>query len=702
MKFLPLLFAVLYFASVRADDGYNRPEEGAGTPAADRSVIGSSAFDTAKYPRLKWLDSHAGEGDAPTEPFVPISLNGATRAIRILGRELVLGTNGLPVAYRSYFNGSNTGLVETPRELLRNPFSFPGADGARGFRWISLSPTEVKWESVGSAASVTGTLSFEGFCSFHIRTAARGPVALEVALSADAAKYWMGLGRRGGVFPESFSWSWDVSRHQDAAWFGDVNAGMMIRLKDDAYTHPLVNAYYKWKPLRLPDSWGTAGSVDAFRLPEGACVRFRAVPDGSRMRDFAFDLFLTPFKPVDLAKHVADRYHHFGQHCDKADFKALAAEGVSVVNLHHNTIWNPYINYPYSEDGAPYLKAAVRDAHAAGLRLKVYYTTREITQNMPEFAALAALGGEVVYRRPKHVEGWHVTNPSGPHPWLVENVGDDILPAWRETIDFPSAAYRPKPDLAVITTPGTRWDNFYLAGLEHLVKAFGIDGIYVDDTALDRSSMMRARRILDADGNKGRRIDMHSWNHFCDLAGYASSAVVYMELYPFADRLWYGEGFGADETPEYWLVERSGIPFGLLSEQLEHVSEMRGMIFCMTARRGWGGRPETWWKWFDEAGIGSAEMIGWWDPHCPVRTDNPSVRATVYRGKKPVVVFANFGSVKTSFKPRFDWRSLGFDGPADVSYADIRPLQEPRSFDANAEITLEHGGGAVLEIRDKR
>ena len=36
--------------------------------------------------------------------------------------------------------------------------------------------------------------------------------------------------------------------------------------------------------------------------------------------------------------------------------------------------------------------------------------------------------------------------------------------------------------------------------LDVLVKEYGIDGLYIDDTALDRHSMQRARRILDADG----------------------------------------------------------------------------------------------------------------------------------------------------------------------------------------------------------
>jgi len=34
------------------------------------------------------------------------------------------------------------------------------------------------------------------------------------------------------------------------------------------------------------------------------------------------------------------------------------------------------------------------------------------------------------------------------------------------------------------------------------------------------------------------------------------------------DRTWIGEGFKADNSVDFWLVEMSGIPFGLLSETL--------------------------------------------------------------------------------------------------------------------------------------
>jgi len=384
----------------------------------------------------------------------------------------------------------------------------------------------------------------------------------------------------------------------------------------------------------------------------------------------------------------------------------VAKSGASIVNLHHNTLWNPFINYPYADESVAYLRAAVRDAHTAGLRLKVYYTTREITQNMPEFLALAA-SGEVVYRKPSEISGWPVTNPTGPHPWLISHVGSDVLPAWRETVSFSNATYAARPDLAVITRPGTRWDNYYLAGLAHLVEDIGIDGIYIDDTALDRDAMMRARRILDADGRSDRRIDMHSWNHYNQLAGWASSAIVYMELYPFADRLWYGECFSADRSPEYWLIERSGIPFGLMSEQLQDVSVFRGLVFGMTPGRpgwsGWKATPEIW-KLFDSVSLGDAEMIGWWDARSPLSCDEPAVCGTVWKLKEggALVAIANFSQKKVVGNLSCDCVALGLNSERlRIVEPRIEGVQDGRLYECLGKVELNPGTGLILRLQRK-
>ena len=51
----------------------------------------------------------------------------------------------------------------------------------------------------------------------------------------------------------------------------------------------------------------------------------------------------------------------------------------------------PFINYPYLDENVPALRRLVDSAHRAHKRLKLYYTTRELTKNLPEFWAFNSL-----------------------------------------------------------------------------------------------------------------------------------------------------------------------------------------------------------------------------------------------------------------------------------------------------------------------
>jgi hypothetical protein len=341
------------------------------------------------------------------------------------------------------------------------------------------------------------------------------------------------------------------------------------------------------------------------------------------------------------------------------------------------------------------LQDFIKKAHADGMRVNLYYTTRELTQNLPEFFALKSMAGEIILPRKEGV-AWPVTNRDGPHPWLKEHVGEDIVPAWRENLKFPE--YKQKLDLAVITTPDSRWNNFHLEGLDYLVRKAGIDGLYIDDTALDRKSMQRARRILDADGNAGRRVSMHSWNHFNGLAKWSNSSIAFMELYPYYDGLWHGEGFNANSPPEFMLVEMSGIPYGLMGEMLDHPNPWHGMVFGMRTRWPWSGDPRNLWQLEDLFGIADSEYLGWWDPACPVKTDHPQVKASVYRKEgKSLIALGSWANEIANVKLSIDWAALGLAPQKASLWAPAcEKFQDERVFAANAAIPVPPGKGWLL------
>lgn len=669
--------------------------------------------------RMKWLNSTIAQSDTEvTAPFTPLTVDAASRTVRLLGRSVTLGADGLPKQYRSFFNGSNTKILPEGREaFVEAPaFTLEGQTlKPKRFAFTRATPVGVDWEAESVtddgalALQVRGAMEYDGFMNVRMtvraaRDVAYDGAALTFALTPEASRFAMGLGLQGGNAPAKHDWKWDVAKHQDALWVGGVNQGLMLRLKGANYHRPLINAYYDFRPLALPESWGTGGVTlrkgqDATRL---TFAGGKATLKAGETMVYDSDWYLTPFKTIDPSTHFANRYYHGHQGRNLEEFQALTREGHNVFNIHHNRPTNPFINYPYNDLSIGALKAQVKDAHAAGAKLKVYYTTREVTQNMPEFFALQSLDGEVILPRRDGVR-WPVTNRNGPHPWLKAHAGNDIVPAWRETLRYPE--YKGMLDLAVITTPDTRWNNFYLEGLNYLVKEAAIDGLYIDDTALDRKSMQRARRILDQGGPGKRLVDMHSWNHYNGLAKWANSDICFMELYPYYDSLWHGEGaFNMGRTPDFILTEMSGLCYGLMSEQLSDRNLWRGMVYGMLVRRPWSGDPRPAWRLIDAFGmVPGTDMIGWWDPANPVRTGHPNALATLYRRPdgKTLLAIAHFGNGKETLTvtPTVDWKALGAD-PAKARWHALpsKGFQDEATFAPGDPIPLAPGRGWLLTL----
>lgn len=673
--------------------------------------------DAWRLARLKWLNSDIGREDTVTKPYKPVVVDKARRTIKILGRELVLGEDGLPEQIVSHFNGSNARIVDNGMNLLAAPVKLttrlaPSTlrgktkPGRPTMQFTETTPAHAAWRAETSLGDgirriVEGRIDFAGECRFRVRIEGERveKAEFEMAMPADVARYIDGLGHNGGEFgEETLRQAWDPNLCRDAVWLGRVNGGLLVRFKGANYRRPLINAYYAWRKLAMPESWSAGGgAITVSKSGDRAVVRADAnvAPEGA---EWNFDLYITPFHKLDMKAHLGDRYLHLGQRQPKLDAKKVREMGATVVNLHHNTIWNPYINYPYNDDSGPLLKKVVKDAHDAGLLLKIYYTTRELTQNLPEFFALKSLDGEALLKRDASVPGWPCTNRNGPHPWLREHVGFDILPAWRENVRFPQA-YQPRLDLAVITTPDTRWDNFYLEGLNYLVREYGIDGLYIDDTALTGESMQRARRILDRDG-KRRLVDNHSWNHHDSRAGSGSTNLAFIDLYPYFDLLWRGEGFYNDTPPGFWLIERSGVAFGIAGEMLGRGNPFRGLLFGMTDRWGWGGSPAGLWKFFDEVKLGDMELVGWWDDECPVKVaGSADVKASVWKGdSRAVLVIANFAKEPRKATFAFDAAKLGFDcAKAKWTQPEIAGVQKSAAApDFAKPVEVPADGGFIL------
>ncbi|HSA94880.1 MAG TPA: glycoside hydrolase domain-containing protein, partial [Acidobacteriota bacterium] len=550
-------------------------------------------------------------------------------------------------------------------------------------------------------------------------------IRLEVPWSRSSAAYMMGLGFKGGRRPESFDWAWDAKKNQDALWIGAVNAGLQVGLRAENYARPLNTNFYLSKPLNMPPSWwndgrgkvevraagrpGEAGGGTPGPVVMSASSGPRRLKAGEALH-FDFTLLITPFKPIDPPAHFRARYFHAFKPLDE-----VAAAGANVINVHHANAVNPYINYPFLR--VPEMKAYVEEAHARGFKVKIYDTIRELSNRAPELFALRSLGHEIFS-----------PGPGGGYSWLQEHLGGDYIAAW----------FVPElKDAAVINSGMSRWHNYYVEGLDWLARNVGIDGLYLDDVAFDRTTMKRVRKVLDRN-RPGALIDLHSANQYNVRDGFASSANLYLEHFPFLDRLWFGEYFDYNGSgPDYWLVEMSGLPFGLMGEMLQDGGNpWRGMVFGMTARLPWAGDPRPLWKAWDEFGIAGSEMIGWWVDGNPVKTGTKDVVATCYlrrraggarrkpgqasgagpgpgdvvsgpevsgpgpSGPAALIALASWAKDPVDIRLTIDWKTLGLDPKrARIVAPAIDKFQEAVELRPGDPIRVDPGRGRLLIIK---
>lgn len=652
--------------------------------------------DPFKLTRLHWLNSTLAQDNNLVKPFTAITVQG--EKLGILGRDIALAASGLPAQIESRFDERMTRFAKTSQPLLSAPMQLLVQDSSGTHAMTASSAPNVQidglakvhWHVSGHAgplqSSVDASLEADGTLVYSIALTASQPLSLndirlEIPLQNKIAQYELGLGRTGDHAPAGFDWKWNVQNNQDGAWLGSVNAGLEFHLRDEHYRRPLNTNFYHDQPLLMPTSWdndghgGVSFRRDDTRYLVKAFSGPRSMTAGQTLH-YDIVMRVTPFKTIHPAEHFAERFFHAYDDLDK-----IKSEGANVVNIHHATPINPWINYPFLEPDR--MRAYVDAAHQRGMEVKIYDTIRELSDRAPELPMLESLGHEIIS-----------AGKGGGFSWLQEHLDGDYIAAWHVPENR---------DAAVIDAGQSRWHNYYIEGLDWLARNVGIDGLYLDDVAYDRTTMKRVRKVLQA-----RRphplIDLHSANQYNPRDGYINSALLYMELFPYIDRLWFGEEFDYQHTsPAYWLTEISGIPYGLMGEMLQGGGNpWRGMVFGMTNRLPWtGGDPRELWKLWDAFGIEQADMIGWWVHDTPVKTGRDDVLATSYvRNGKTMIALASWAQDKTSVTLQIDWKALGIkQGSAKLVAPAVTGFQPATEFESGDAIPVQPGKGWLLILQ---
>lgn len=332
------------------------------------------------------------------------------------------------------------------------------------------------------------------------------------------------------------------------------------------------------------------------------------------------------------------------------------------------------------------MKWFVNQLHAKGVKVKIYYTIRELTDYATELWALRSLGHEILG-----------DGRGGGYPWLREHLVTGYLPQWYQW--FPDQS----GDASMVSAPGdSRWYNYYIEGLQWLVKQVDIDGLYLDDVTYDRRTVKRIRKVLDRQ-KPGCLLDLHSNTGFSN-----GPATQYTEFFPYLDKLWFGESFQYSQMePANWLVEVSGIPFGLMGDMLHGGGNAwLGMVYGMTVRLPWYTEgvscdPRPIWNVWDDFGLADARMVGFWEDNPVVTTNNPKVKATAYvRDGKTLIALGNWSDKTEQVRLTIDGQQTGIDlSKARLVAPAVESFQPAAEFKPGEPIPVESKKGWLLILQ---
>lgn len=636
--------------------------------------------------RLNWLDSDIGIDDEVFVPFTPVKLK--DRSVSVFGRELTFNNYGFPSKIISTFTGSNHSVDGEEKNVLSEPIRLDVFQGGKAVKWSSKVPKitmqtsgAVAWETIltssGLELLIKAKMECDGYINYETRIKAKkdiniGDVQLIIPYEKSTAKYLMGMGKQGGLTPEKLEWKWQQEYANNMLWIGDVNAGLQVKLKHLVPDWKLAS-FEKLGPYRDWSNEGKGGCNVISSEKEvvvTAYVGERTMKKGDEMV-LNFGLLITPFKTLD-DKHWKERYYH----ADNNPVKA-AKNGATIMNIHHANIYNPYINYPFLSGDT--LKSLIEEGNKLHIRTKLYYTVRELSTRACELWALRHLDDEIFSRNNvltpddthEKIDENSIYGMTG-HSWLYEHLRSNYDPAWHDpTMGLDG-------DMSIRTQGLSRWHNYYIEGLNWLIRKYGVRGLYLDGAGYDREIMKRMRKTMDRAADSCL-LDFHSGNAFQPAYGLNSPANNYMELFPFINSLWLGEMYDYNSTkPDYWLVEISGIPFGLYGEMLQDCGNAyRGMVYGMSTRYYGGCRPMNIWKLWDYFGISGSEYIGYWDDANPIKTGNKNILASVYLKKdKAMIAIGNWADTDQVISIDIDWEKLGMNpSSAKIEIPNIDNLQ---------------------------
>lgn len=676
-----------------------------------KELVDRGDGDLWRLSRLRWLNSTLGIADTPTHPYTPVTVK--ENRIGCLGREVTVdGNTGLP----SQINSWNHDVLCDPIQfVIQTEQGTKTLKATSAFTEQTEGHVSGEWKAEDDELSVSceSRVEFDGWINYNYTIESKKDLCVKdirllIPVSEKVGSYFMGMGLPGQETPQEYDGKWDTpektinnfgvsiptSKEQhwlwpfDSFWIGNSHAGLHCELRGSTYSGPLLNLYHP----AYPESWFNGGKGGFSVHKEAGVVKAVAYSGERTLKigkpiSFNFAMIITPVKPLAMKSQFTDRYYHNGSKPtpSEEDIKT----GVRIINVHQGNDYNPFINYPFLT--VDKMKDFTKQWHQRGCKVKLYYTLRELSNATAEMWAIRSLGHEILRG-----------GTGGGFPWCREHLVTDYTPQWYEHFEYENEQGI-AADAAVLTAEGdSRWYNYYIEGLAWMVRNLDIDGIYLDDVSFDRRILKRMRRAMEGE-KPDCLIDLHSNTGFS-----RGPAIQYTEFFPYVDKLWFGESFLYDKmTPANWLVESSGIPFGLTGDMLYRGgNRWLGMQYGMTVRYPWYTEgincdPRPVWKIWDDFDIANATMLGFWEQNPAVSASDRAVKVTAYRKHGRILLsIGNYSDEMKAIRLSIDWSQLGLDSQkVSLIAPEVKDMQPAHEWQINDEIRIEPRKGWLIYLQ---
>lgn len=669
----------------------------------DSILVNRGDGEKWRHSRLRWLNSTAGLDDKNIAPFKPIKLNGNT--IFLTNKDLVLNPYGMPTSINIFDEEILSAPIKFSIISDKEEMFFKAGKTDLVKQASGIIVTEIVQKNKALKLSTRSEIESDGWMKYTFELEAQKEINIDdinliIPFRKEIAQYVMGMGLPGSKIPVKHESKW--SGPHDSFWIGNTRGGLYCELRGAKYCGPLLNLYHPDPPISW-DNHGEGGfeiSTEAFKREAKVYSGKRIMKKGEKLQ-FECAFILTPVKKIDTEHQFNERYY---QSFINEDIESFIPQGLSIINI----LPPDYaLDKLETANNPPYNTSMLKEIHdywhSQGVRIKSYYQTREI-YDVPEIWAFRSLGTEIL-----------ADGEGKGYPWLREHYVENYTPQWYHRRDSVSSL------AAILTSGESRFFNYYIEGIKWIMSQTDCDGFYIDDSIFDRIILKRMRRVMYAI-KPNSLIDLHSNTGFSK-----GPATQYTEYFPFIDKIWFGESFNYSQMPSAnWLVEVSGIPFGLMGDMLQlGGNQWLGMVFGMTNRLGWITDgiycdPTNIWEVWDKFGIADARMVGYWDQNPIVTTSNENVCATAYVKDKSIpasvppgggiktnnngmlVSLGNWANEAVSVKLTIDFSKINLD-PKEIKIRApfIKDFQEEQIFRLDEELTIDAKKGLILYFEEQ-